>query len=380
VPITERCEVLIVGGGPGGSTCAWALRRLGVDVVLLDRQSFPRDKVCAGWITPQIVDELEIDVDAYRESHVMQPIHGFRVSRMGGPAAEVDYGRVVSFGIRRCEFDHYLLGRAGARLRLGESLRTLERVPDGWRINGDLEARVIVGAGGHFCPAARALSPEPPDPEPVVAAQEIEFLLDEAGAGDRAPVRPEIPELFFTRDLAGYGWVVRKGAYLNVGLGRQDSHALSAHVSRFVEFLREAGRIPESLPGRFKGHAYLLYPDSGRPLFGERFLLVGDAAGLSYPRSGEGIRPAVESGLLAARQIFDAKGRYDTEGLSPYGRAIESRFGPRVPRLRLEPMRLLPRRWRGPVAEQVLAMRWFAERFVVGGWFLHMDQPPLQGH
>ena len=374
----ERCEVLVVGGGPGGSTCAWALRRLGLDVVLLDRSPFPRDKVCAGWVTPQIVRELELDLEAYGEGCVLQPIHGFQVSRLGDREAEVDYGRVVSYGIRRCEFDHYLLARSGARLRLGEPLRTLERIPDGWRINGELEARVVVGAGGHFCPVARGLAPSSADPERIVAAQEVEFALDEDEANECRAVRPEIPQLFFTPDLRGYGWVVRKGAYLNVGLGRRDSQALSAHVAELVDFLVERGRVPRSLGARFKGHAYLLYGEARRPLVGDGFLLVGDSAGLAYPRSGEGIRPAVESGLLAARAIFDAKGRYDVDALAPYERLIEERFGPRTRGARLEPTRLLLERWRGPVAGRLLSARWFARHVVVSRWFLHMDEPPLQ--
>jgi flavin-dependent dehydrogenase len=297
---------------------------------------------------------------------------------MGSHEVEVDYGRVVSYGIRRCEFDHYLLARAGARLRLGEPLRTLERTGDGWRINKELEARVLVGAGGHFCPVARAVWPDSADPEPVIAAQEIEFRLEEGTAAAGQSSRPEIPELTFTRDLLGYGWVVRKGAYLNIGLGRRDTHALSAHVARFVDFLREKGRIPSRLPDRFKGHAYLLYPDAKRPLAGDAFLLVGDSAGLSYGRSGEGIRPAVESGLLAARQLFDTKGRYDADALSAYARAVENRFGPRSPGTTFDPTRILPRAWREAAAGRMLATRWFAERFVVRRWFLHMDEPPLQ--
>jgi geranylgeranyl reductase family protein len=373
----ERCEVLVVGGGPGGAACAWALRRLGVDVVVLDRSRFPRDKVCAGWITPQVVEELQLDLEDYARERVLQPIRGFRVSLEGGREAEVDYGRVASYGIRRCEFDHYLLERSGARLRLAEPIRTLERRGRGWEINGGLRASVLVGAGGHFCPVARAVAPDVRDPEPLVAAQEIELRLDEE-LSSQCSVRPEIPELFFTRDLVGYGWVFRKGAYLNVGLGRQDRRNLGDHVARFLGFLAERGRAPRSLPGRFKGHAYLLYDQTSRPLVGDGFLLVGDAAGLAYPRSGEGIRPAIESGLLAARTIFEAKGAYDRASLLPYARALEARFGARSPRFRFQPTALLPRRLRPRVAGALLGAPWFADRVVVARWFLHAHEPALR--
>jgi flavin-dependent dehydrogenase len=237
----ERCDVLVVGGGPAGSSCAWRLRRAGLEVVVIDGRRFPRDKVCAGWVTPQVTRALELDLEAYAKERVLQPMHGFCVSRLGGGQANVDYGAPVSFGIRRCEFDDYLLRRSGARLRLGEPAREFRRKGGRWVVNGAVEAPVLVGAGGHFCPVAQRLGAITGPPAPVVAAQELEFRLDD---GARCAARPELPELFFTPDLAGYGWLVRKGAWLNVGLGRQDVHGLSDHLARFVAFLRETGRLP----------------------------------------------------------------------------------------------------------------------------------------
>ena len=68
----DRCDVLIVGGGPSGSACAWKLRRAGLDVVIMDRSRFPRDKACAGWITPPVLDDLQLDVDEYRRGRTFQ--------------------------------------------------------------------------------------------------------------------------------------------------------------------------------------------------------------------------------------------------------------------------------------------------------------------
>jgi flavin-dependent dehydrogenase len=105
--------------GLAGSSCATLLRAAGLDVVVMDRQTFPRDKVCAGWITPAVIQTLQLDVDDYRSSRVLQPITGFVTGMEGRRPRVIDYGRVVSYGIRRCEFDHYLLKRSGARLWLG---------------------------------------------------------------------------------------------------------------------------------------------------------------------------------------------------------------------------------------------------------------------
>src|SRR5262245_6929280 len=105
----ESCDVLIVGGGPAGSSCAWALRGAGLNVIILDKCRFPRDKICGGWITPQVVEELQIDLDDYARTRLLQPITAFRVSAMGARDIEVPYDRAVSYGIRRCEFDDFLL-------------------------------------------------------------------------------------------------------------------------------------------------------------------------------------------------------------------------------------------------------------------------------
>jgi flavin-dependent dehydrogenase len=160
------CDALIVGGGPAGSTCARALRRAGLDVLVLDAAVCPRDKVCAGWITPQVVTSLDLDVDEYRRGRTFQPISRFRVGLIGGgDDTETEYGRQVSFGIRRCEFDHYLLERSGARVKTGTPVTSLHRDGDLWIVNGEIRTPLLIGAGGHFCPVARAVNGPMTTPE-----------------------------------------------------------------------------------------------------------------------------------------------------------------------------------------------------------------------
>ena len=87
------------------------------------------------------------------------------------------YPDAVSYGIRRCEFDHYLLARSGAEQRLGEPVRTLERRDGDWVVNGAVRAPMLIGAGGHFCPVAQRLGARLGHGEPIIAAQETEFRL-----------------------------------------------------------------------------------------------------------------------------------------------------------------------------------------------------------
>lgn len=369
---TRRCDVLIVGGGPAGSSCARALVAAGLDVVVLDRAVFPRDKVCAGWITLAACAALELDLDEYGQGRVLQPFTGFRTGRLKGTTRLTDYGEVVSYGIRRCEFDEYLLRRSGAGVIEGEALKTLRRTDDGWLANDRIHAAVVVGAGGHFCPVARQLNSD--GRESAVVAQEIEYRLSEAQA-ESCQVRGEQPQLFFWPDLRGYGWVVRKGAYLNVGAGRLQEGGFPSAVAAFVESLERRGLVPPGLPARWKGHAYLLYRSATRALVDDRAVLVGDAAGFALAPSGEGILAAIESGLLAAATIVGARGAYTRDALAAYERAITRRFGTRRAAGADAPM--LPA-WLGTwVSRALLATSWTTRRWVIEEGFLHPHRPPL---
>lgn len=369
----ESCDVLVVGGGPAGSSCAWRLAGSGLDVLVLDRKEFPRDKLCAGWITPAVCDALRLDLDDYRKGRVLEPVTAFSVGLMGGPEVETDYGKPISYGIRRCEFDDYLLRRSGARLRLGEPVQKLERGGTRWLVNGEIECRALVGAGGHFCPVARHVGAKADGGGPVVAAQEIEVEL--GGEDFRAcPVRSGVPCLSFCPDLQGYAWYFRKGNYLNVGLGREDDSNLSEHVAAYVRSLKESGKIPPAVPAKWKGHAYLVYPHSPRPLAGDSVLLIGDAAGMAYSPSGEGIRPAVESGLIAAEVLEAAAGDYRRERLDAYRARILARFGKKATRTVAD---LLPPGLKRRVASRLIAWPWFSRRVVLDRWFLRAREPAL---
>ena len=359
----DACDVLIVGGGPAGSSCAWKLRDSGLDVVVLDRAVFPRDKICGGWITPEVLAALDIDPAEYAREHVLQPITAFRTGRIGGGSLETAYGSIVSYGIRRCEFDHYLLKRSRARLMEGHPLESLIRSEGWWIANGDIRGRVVIGAGGHFCPVAR-LTAAKSSPESVVVAQETEFAMN-ARQLEECRVEANTPELYFCADLKGYGWCFRKQNYLNIGLGRMDPHGLKEHLAAFLIFLKAAGRISMEMPA-LHGHAYFLYGRSPRQPVGDGLMLVGDAAGLAYAQSGEGILPAVESGLLAARAILDAD-------LASYTRSLQRRFGSGQDHWTTRIGRHLPSSLIGALSRWMLGNRWFARDVLLDRWFLHVQ-------
>jgi geranylgeranyl reductase family protein len=370
----DACDVAIVGGGPAGSACAWRLRRAGLDVVVVDRATFPRDKVCAGWITPQVLDDLRIDPEEYREGRILQPVTGFRVGVIGSDRTiETSYDHPVSFGVRRCEFDTYLLRRSGARLLLGTPLSSIRRDGGRWVLNETIRASMLVGAGGHFCPVARMLN-GPSEPAPLVVAREAEFAL---AARDASAFRTgaEQPELYFCRDLMGYGWCFRKGNYFNVGFGCTRRHEVPRATAEFVTFLAARRRIPATVSCRWRGHAYLLSGSLRRRAVDESVVLIGDAAGLAYPQSGEGIRPAVESGLMAASTIIHANGGYARDRLEPYEKRLRERFGVHAVASLLSSTvhAMAP----PPLVSRLLGTPWFVRRVVLDRWFLRAQEPPI---
>jgi geranylgeranyl reductase family protein len=368
----EFCDVLIVGGGPAGSSLAWNLRNHGLDVVILDKSTFPRDKVCAGWITPPVTELLQINRDEYSREHVLQPVTGFITGMMGGAGVLTRYENTISYGIRRREFDHYLLRRAGARLELGAAIKTMHREHGYWTVNDRVKTPLLVGAGGHFCPVSRLIRATRKQDGSAVIAQELEFEMDGSQQRD-CPVRGDTPELYFCEDLKGYGWCVRKGNFLNIGLGREDNRGVAEHVRSFYDYLREKHRIPEHIPANFRGHAYSLYHGVSKAVIDDGVMLVGDAAGLAYPKSGEGIRPAVESALLAAEVILSAAGDYRRERLLQYPALLARRFGGvrRVPGTSSQAIRSF-------LSRRLLENRWFSRHVVLDRWFLNLHQPVLR--
>jgi flavin-dependent dehydrogenase len=294
---------------------------------------------------------------------------------MIGGAREVTttYGQPVSFGIRRCEFDDYLLRRAAVRTALGTPVSSLRRTGTAWIVNEAIRTPLLVGAGGQFCPVARRLNEALPS-VPLVVAQEAEFRIEPAEAAG-FPTTAEGPELFFSDDFKGYGWCFRKQDHLNIGLGRIGSRSLPAATAGFLAFLQARRKVPAGLAPRMRGHAYQVFGGGLRRLTDDGVVLVGDAAGLAYPQSGEGIRPAIESALLAAEVIADANGRYSCDTLERYSERLHGRFGEGA--LSRVLSRVLPGGIASWLGRALISHPSFVEHVALNRWFLHRGEPAL---
>jgi flavin-dependent dehydrogenase len=284
------------------------------DVLVLDKSAFPRLKLCAGWITNKVMRDLEFSTSDYPHTimqlDVRSHFFGLPLALKWFPTPGPD------FSIRRVEFDAWLLSRSGAEV-IQHEVNSIHRDGDRYVLDDAYSCRYLVGAGGTMCPVRRQLFPESRIKSRQIATLEIEF--EYASRGDLCHL------YFFRRGLVGYAWIVPKGkGFVNVGIGGKSNYFRSSNTKihdHFRTFVKDLVRdnlldaaTAENL--RVVGHPYFLFSRGSEVKRGNCFL-IGDSAGLASVDLGEGIGPAVESGLMAAREILGT-GSYRKEDISMF--------------------------------------------------------------
>ncbi len=276
-------DAIVVGAGPAGSSCAYRLATAGASVLLLDRARFPRDKPCGGAVTARAMRELPVDIDQVVERVVSRfelRMHHRRGFSRAAPSP-------LAYMTQRRRLDAYLVARAvaaGAELRDGTTASEI-------RQNGvdDNHARAVIGADGANGISRRGLATQRRN------AVALEGNISDAGASLKRYAERLVLE--FGTVPGGYGWIFPKGDHLNVGVGGWSAEApnLRKHLAR----LCDAHGVDRTALTDVRGH-HLPFRKRGSTLASGRIALIGDAAGLADPLSGDGIYEAALSAKLAA--------------------------------------------------------------------------------
>jgi len=288
-------DAVIVGGGPAGSSAAWRLTRGGASVLVLDKECFPRLKLCAGWVTPEVVRDLGIDPSSYPHRFLtFQRMHA-HIKGLHLPL------KVVQHSIRRFEFDAWLLERSGATV-VQHTVRNIQREGGAYVIDGEFRGRYLIGAGGTRCPVYRTLfrDANPRSTELQTVTLEHEFAYDWRD--------PDCHLWFFDKGLPGYSWYVPKAeGWLNVGVGgmaermKRSGADIKYHWANLTSMLsRNLAKGAHYEPA---GYSYYLRGNVEVARLEDAFI-TGDAAGLATRDMCEGIGPAVRSGFAAADAIL----------------------------------------------------------------------------
>lgn len=286
-------DVIIVGAGPSGCAAAYDLAVAGKSVLLLDRHHFPRVKPCAGALTIKTIKALRYRVDPV----VRTVATSIRATRDLTDATKLRSRHPIAIMTVRAEFDDFCLRKtiaAGAEFRVIDDVLALEEHDSHVLLrtrDAELRANFLIGADGVNSKVRLLLG----DQSWFRRALAIEA---------HAPLHPEAQpmELDFGVVDRGYAWSFHKGDHLNVGLYTE---ATGVKLTRpmLADYLRRKfGREDYShFVGHYLGIGGLHY----RPTH-QRIFLVGDAAGMTDPLSGEGICNAVKSGQAAAQSILQA--------------------------------------------------------------------------
>ena len=337
----ERVDVAIVGAGPAGSTAAYRLASAGARVLLLDRQRFPRDKPCGGGLTMRGIRLLPFDVSPVVEDRVDRVMLRLRFER----SAEQRFAAPVAYMTQRRRLDQFLVERAaeaGADFRDGVRVRGIEADGDAGMVvdveGARIHAGLVIGADGAngVCSTALGLGA---DRAFAVAYEGNLHLTGASAAEHRGRVTLELGTV-----PGGYGWLFPKGDHVNLGVGGWGGEGprLRDHLRRLCE---AHGVGVNDLSG-LRGHRLPMRRTWGLSARG-RAAVVGDAAGLVDPLSGDGMFEAILSAKLASEAALDVlAGREAT--LEPY-----------APRLRRALAGHVATAWTAKLAlERMPAMTW----------------------
>lgn len=338
--IMEEFDVIVCGAGPSGSTAAKYLAENGLNVLLLDKSTFPRDKACGGGLCEHI-SEFDHILEKIEED---DPPNEFleSICKRGviiSPSCEmkIDYigEKPLFYNIRREKFDYELVQfaiDAGAEFMENSEVKeisiTSEKAFVKLSKGQEYSCEIIVGASGPYDISAKYLRNKENLPkdwgEDLGLAVVEEFEVGEEFV-DKVFGKERASHINLKHaGIKGYAWIFSKGSILNIGYGGF-MHEIKKidtkeEFNNYLKYLKKAGYLPENIKSKNLKGAPLPFGGPIDKTYMDRLIIVGDAAGFVSPLTGEGIHYAVDSGKIAAETINKAfeKGDFTAQTLKEY--------------------------------------------------------------
>jgi geranylgeranyl reductase family protein len=317
--MSKILNCLVVGAGPAGATAAYHLAKLGSSVLILDKATLPRYKPCGGGVSPAVAKWFDFDFRPVIDNEITKVCYTWQM----GDAVESELKNVEPMWmVRRDKFDYFLVERAlqrGAQLKDNTEVKAVVFDGSYWQVTtdkGNFTASYLIAADGTKGFLSKALGFES-RPQFLGATLEIETEVSHD--------RQHTAQFDFGSLKNGYIWCFPKSNGYSISAGY-----IRERKGKAEELKKQLTNYATKFKIDTSNSQYSEYPMSlwfeDRPLHTRNALLVGEAAGIVDPLTGEGIRPAIFTGVKAAEAITNAL-RGNQDALETYTKTIQTEWG-----------------------------------------------------
>jgi len=316
-----KFDAIVIGAGPAGATAAYELSRKNLNVLVIEKNALPRNKVCAGFVSAMAVKLINFDISAVVE----QDIYDFEFSFKLGEKFVTHTQEPRGYTVDRSMFDYLLVEnaeKAGAFVVDGEKVKRLEAVSGGINVlteNHSFAAPIIIGADGAYGVTARFAGLMSHRQKMTAIEAKVPFSDNEISDNWRSKIQMDFGVM-----PGGYGWVFPKSDNFSVGAMTYPRFAniLKEYIHEVISYIGFNGLNLENTK-----ICLLPIRNPFDVIQRGRVLLLGDSAGLTNPLSGEGIYYAIKSAQLAA-PVVDKCLKDDEIDLQPYQDKVDRQIMP----------------------------------------------------